>query len=147
MSGRCRLAGPAAQRRLRPVYRATAYRVHAAVADFDIRIGERCAPLDRLLTAAGCRCWAFVTACNPASQLSSDRDNRRRQRRLRALLRARGALLVPAHGVSDAGDWPPEPSVLALGLAEREALAVALAFEQYAVVCGRRGSRARLRWA
>ena len=147
MAAAPRTTSAAARRRLLPHYRATTYRVLAPAGAIDLRIGECRPELDALLHAAGHRRWAWLTAWNPASRALPARENRRRQRRLLAALRALGALPVPGVALADAGDWPPEPSLLVPGLGEDEALALAARFGQHAVLCGRRGGPVRLRWA
>lgn len=143
----CRRASPAERRRLRVHYRCTRYRVYFASGPVDIRIGVPEPRLDTLLSRSGHRHWAFLTAFNPASSRLPARENERRQRRLLRVLRAHGAVLFPGLGIADAGDWPPERSVLAFGPTATEALALAASFGQYAIVCGRRGGAARLRWS
>ncbi len=135
-----------AQRRLRAAYRATVYRVQAPHGVIDIRIGERHAALDALLAAHAARHWLWITAFNPASRRLSDSANEARHRRLLEALRSRRLPSYPATAIALAGDWPPERGVLVLGAGVGEGLELAARFGQHAIVCGRAGGVARLRW-
>jgi hypothetical protein len=111
-----------------------------------IRCGQRCEPLDRLLAAAGVEHWAFVTACNPRSRRLAAAANRARMARLGTVVRDRGFQSWPATGGDDSAVWPPEPSLLVLGMTEAEAVALGRAFEQNAILVGSRGTPSRLVW-
>jgi hypothetical protein len=120
-------------------YRATDYRVEDAPGGpFVVRIGDVCAEVDGE--------WAFVTACNPGSVRLSDDENGRRMADLEAQVRKRGWRYHHGHGVGRDGNWPPEPSLLVVGIAETEALELAERFGQNAIVVGRGGEAARLAW-
>ncbi|MBO0699096.1 MAG: DUF3293 domain-containing protein [Zavarzinella sp.] len=125
---------------LEAAYWATDYRVDDAPGGpFVIRIGECC---DRLAGAE----WAFVTACNPRSVCLSDEENARRTAELDAAVGERGWTVYRGHGVGRDGTWPPEPSLLIVGIAEADALGLAKRFGQNAIVAGRAGGPARLVW-
>jgi hypothetical protein len=111
-----------------------------------IRVGARSADADALLAAAGADAWAFLTAANPRSVLLVAADNAARMARLARLLRDRGLAHYAGTGVGDDTAWPAEPSLLVVDLAEAEALALARAFDQLAIVAGQRGEAARLVW-
>jgi hypothetical protein len=124
---------------LEAAYRATDYRVDDAPGGpFVIRIGERC---DRLADVD----WAFVTACNPRSQRLSDEQNARRMTELETVVGGRW-LFYPGHGAGRDGRWPPEPSLLIVGIVESDAVELARRFGQNAFVAGRAGEPARLVW-
>jgi|LakMenEpi03Aug12_release.lakeMendotaPanAssembly.Ray.scaffolds.fasta_scaffold272044_3 hypothetical protein len=128
-------------------YRATSYLV--AMPDGGrvvVRCGERSEPLERFLAEAGVDHWAFLTACNPRSTRLGDAENALRMTRLDAALRDRGREWLAGEGQGDAGDWPPEPSRLVLGIEEADAIAIGRLFEQNAIVAGSRGRAARLVW-
>jgi hypothetical protein len=132
---------------LRAAYLATAYRVTASpLGPFEIRCGGISTTLDALLDAAGCEAWAFISACNPGSVLLEAEVNRRRHAALLAEVRQRGLTVHPGLGSGDAGDWPPEESLLVLGLDEAAAVALGHRFGQRAIVVGTRGTAARLVW-
>jgi hypothetical protein len=132
---------------LEAAFRATAY----WVADrdgrrFAIRIDSRCERLDDLLDAAGTMAWAYVTACNPRSQLLDDEENRLRMERLETVVRGRGFVVLPGEALADEPGWPAERSLLVLGIPESEAVEIASTFAQHAIVVGTAGSAARLVW-
>jgi len=133
--------------RLQQAYEATAYRIDEGPRGrFVIRVGERSADADALLEVAGADEWAFVTASNPRSMLLSEADNAARLSRLVGLVREKGLVHYRGAGQGADATWPPEPSLLVVGLAEAEAVALARAFDQHAIVAGRRGEPARLVW-
>ena len=136
-----------ARDRLRAAYEATAYRVDAGPrGPFVIRVGERSAAADALLADAGVDCWAYVTACNPRSVALSAADNAALMTRLTHVVSARRLAHVAGVGAGPDSTWPPEPSLFVLGLPVDEAVALARDFDQFAIVCGRRGEPARLVW-
>lgn len=126
------------------VYRATAYRVADGSHRFTIRVGERCAPLDELLAEHGTEEWAYVTAYNPGGRRADAAANTAAQERLEATLRETSRPVLRGEGAGDDGHWPPEPSLLVLGLSRADAVALARRFGQVAIVAGRRGAAAEL---
>lgn len=126
------------------VYRATAYHVADGAQRFSIRVGERCAPLDALLDAHGAEEWAYVTAYNPGGRQARADENAAAQQRLEAELRATAHPVLRGEGAGDDGRWPPEPSLLVLGLPRADAVALARRCGQVAIVAGRRGAPAEL---
>ncbi|MFM1902331.1 MAG: hypothetical protein RLZZ440_231 [Planctomycetota bacterium] len=134
--------------RLEAAYRATSYMVLSVTGrpEFMIRCGTPSPEVDRLLAGRAFDGWAFITACNPRSQILPEAENAARMARLEAALRDRGHGWLPGSGQGDAGDWPAEPSLLVLGIPEVEAVAIAAAFDQHAILVGRRGEPARLVW-
>lgn len=132
---------------LEAAYRTAAYTAVVPGRDpIVIRCGERCMPLDLLLAEARVTTWAFITACNPGSMRLDDEANAERMSRLETLVRGRGLACFQGEGRSDDDSWPEEPSLLVLGIEEADAVAVAQAFGQLAIVSGRRGGEARLVW-
>lgn len=122
----------------------TTYRVNAGPAGaIDIRVGSTCPALDDLLVRHGATGWAFITAWNPMSRPLPQEENRARAAQLAAELRGRFVLFDGA-GIGDAGDWPPEESLLVLGIDEAEAVAIAIRYRQLAIVAGETGGTARL---
>jgi len=125
-------------------YRATTYAVADGAHRLAIRIGERCAPLEALLAARGLDEWAYLTAHNPRGLRADPAANAAAQARLEAELAAAGRPFLRGASLGDGGDWPPEPSLLVLGLARAEALALARRYGQEALVTGRCGEAAEL---
>lgn len=137
---------PATRAALERAYRNTRYVVDAPGGAVVIRIGERCPALDAWLAAEGVGCWAFVTASNPRSEKLDNKNNDLRNSALRKALRDAGYRLLPGRGEADAGDWPPEESVLVAGLDAQAAVALGARHGQHAVVTGNAGECAVLRW-
>jgi hypothetical protein len=125
-------------------YVATRYEVHLPLptGTVALRHGEPCPALDALLRpdAPG---WAFLTAWNPGSRRLARPENERRQALLVQALSGRYRLFH-GEGRGDDGAWPPELSVLALGLPLAEALALGRKWGQLAVLAGRLGGPARV---
>jgi hypothetical protein len=132
--------------RLQAAYRATSYVVFGAEGRFAIRIGEKSPPLDDLLVQHGTRSWAFITAYNPSSALLAPTENQRRQAELERALSEAGYPYCEGEGVADDGAWPAEPSLLVLGIAEEDAVALGRHFGQRAIVVAEVGTAARLLW-
>jgi len=133
---------------LRNAYEATDFCVDdAPCGPFSIRCGQRSKTLDSLLAEVGLDDWAYVTACNPGSCKLSDEENAIRLRNLEAQLRALRCVIFHGRGVGTNGNWPPEPSLLAIGLRVDQGLEIGRAFGQNAIVVGMLGEPARLAWA
>jgi hypothetical protein len=126
-------------------YRATVYYATVPLARnarLALRIGQCHPELDAILRRIGARHWAYLSACNPGSQ------------RLGAVANAvRSTLLIrltgrhwPGEAIADAGDWPPEASVLLPGTELWRAHSLAVAFGQNAFLFGEIGHPARLIW-
>lgn len=111
-----------------------------------IRVGEPNANLDELLRGHGVNAWAFVTAYNPFGQQTSDADNDRRHAELCGELAKLGIKFLLGCGESVEKDWPPERSVLALGLDKEASIELGRKFEQLAIVVGVLGGRSKLEW-
>lgn len=119
--------------RLDRVYRGTHFHVHAP-SPFVLKIDEPSAELAALHAQHGVSCSAFVTAWNPRSRTLPDGENEARQHELLAVLRGDGITTLPGTGVDPSGQWPGEPSVLALGLSRSRARQLGERFEQNAIV-------------
>ncbi len=111
----------------------------------EARIGAHSARVDAILERHGARSGIFLTAWNPGSRTRPRPVNEAAQRRLDAELRRRGIVCLPHLGIGDDPAWEPEQGVLALDLPLADALALAEAFGQNALVEVRRGEPARLR--
>ena len=125
---------------LEAAYLVTDYRVEDfPTGPFTIRINESSDALAGLD-------WAFITACNPRSVLLSDEENARRMADLETAVRQGGWRYFHGQGVGKDHKWPPEPSLLIVGIKEPESVELAKAFGQNAIVAGRPGEPARLVW-
>ena len=127
-------------------YRHTTYRVDHPDGSFGIRLGVRCRRLDTLLALHRVNCWAYVTAWNPDSEKLSCENNRLRNAALRERIVRDGYVVYPGRGEPDAGDWVAEESFLILGMAAAVATQLGAQFGQHAVLVGRAGGQAELRW-
>jgi hypothetical protein len=142
------LRGPM-QSDLVSAYRATDYVVHGNGLDVVIRIGYRSLIRDKLLAKMNATSGAFITAWNPFSHGLSFAANKHWDFDLKRYLSFRGVTFLEGEGRGKIGEWPPEPSVFALGLSRREASAIGRRYRQNAIVYMRRGGAAELvmlRW-
>lgn len=79
-------------------------------------------------------CSAFLTACNPYSQIVDDVKNHSRQRELADEVANRGLIYLPGIGQHPSNEWPGEESFLVLGLKLHEAKLLGEHFQQNAIV-------------
>jgi hypothetical protein len=134
--GRPGVAGAGA---VRPVLLIAYRRTRYEALGIDVRIGRRCAAMDRLLASHGAREGVFITAWNPFSRVMPCGWNRRMQARLAQALRRR--CVLPASG--GWGRWS-EAHLFVVGDV-RPVGRLGRLFRQTAVVVVRRGQAARLR--
>jgi hypothetical protein len=125
-------------------YRRTRFCADTAQGRIVIRVGESHPELDAVLRATGSEAWAYVTAFNPGSVRLSDAKNDTRQGALENALRRLGHPMFQGEGIGDDGTWPPERSVLVLGIEREVAVQLGRAFGQRAIVCGELGGLATL---
>ena len=123
-------------------YRSTLYHVDAAAGPFVLDVGHYSAELASLHAEQAVNSSAFITAFNPRGaawwqDADSAQENARRQRNLEDELTAAGIAWLAGRGAGPAADWPPEESVLALGLSREAACALGRKYEQNAILfCG-----------
>ncbi|MBU0653842.1 MAG: DUF3293 domain-containing protein [Gammaproteobacteria bacterium] len=115
-------------------YLATHYEVKHAASAFTLHIGQSSAELLALLQKTGLTGAAFITAWNPHSKPHLQAENRRAQQRLLEDLQQAGCMVIPAAGVDPDSQWPGEESVLALGLAQADAVQLSRKYSQNAIV-------------
>lgn len=120
--------------RLACAYRATAYVVDLGPAEIALRIGRAEPALQKLIRHRGAGGAALITACNPGSRLRPEARNRAATKRLARDLRRRCRLLLPYRAMADAGDWPDESGLCAIGLGLAPALHLARRYGQIAIV-------------
>lgn len=117
-------------------YLETDYRVFAPL-PFVLRVGVANAALAALYRQYKADSGAFITACNPFSQISDDAVNSARQMELATDLKLRSLHYIDGAGVHMSGSWPEEPSFLVLGLALEAAKVLGKKYDQNAIVwCG-----------
>lgn len=114
-------------------YRKTRYHVLAAKS-FELVLGRSCAPLLDLYQQTGVSTAAFMTAYNPFSEAVGPARNQAAQEDLKRFLGARDIDYIEGIGEDPSGQWPGEPSVLALGLSLDDALLVGTRFKQNAII-------------
>jgi hypothetical protein len=127
-------------------YRTTTFRVLAPTGPIDLLVGRRCPDLDELLHREGVSCWAFLTAWSPGGRTLPVAENRRRNDLLLRRLRDTGVPVLPGCGIGTDPDWPPEDSLLAVGLDRPTAARLGAEFGQDAIVVGDRDASAELSW-
>jgi hypothetical protein len=117
-------------------YRETEYHVHGE-SPCTLRVGEPSSALAALHARHGVSTSGFVTACNPRSEQRSAAENAARQQRLEHELAAAGIPFVRGEGRHPDNGWPPEPSLLVLGLTLDDAEALGRRWQQNAMLhCG-----------
>jgi hypothetical protein len=77
---------------------------------------------------------AFITACNPGGRVVPEAENRAAMARLRQRVASAGLRWLEGEGRSPLDDWPPEASLLVLGIAAQPARALAADFGQSALL-------------
>jgi len=126
------------------MYRTTDFQVSTPTGELSIRVGELSPKLELLLSERGAELWAFVTAQNPASQLLESGANAMLHERLRTEIAQRSYLAFAGRGVGSDPEWPPEESLLILGINREDAIEIGRKYGQNAVVCGHLGQPAEL---
>ncbi len=114
-------------------YRETEYRVSADT-PIVLRVDQACAALAKLHSQHQVQCSAFITAYNPYSQRLDAVSNDLRQTRLQQALQRKGLATLPGIGQHPTNQWPAEISFLVLGIDLEAAKALALAYEQNAII-------------
>ena len=125
-------------------YLRTSFEASTPVGRVTIRIGKRSAEVDALLHKNDVSEWAFITAYNPASKELTSEENQKRHTELEADIRESGLFCFQGEGIGDNPEWPPETSLLILGLARDAAIEVGAKYGQNAIVYGRLGQAAEL---
>ena len=124
---------------LERAFLATTYCADMPNGPVDIRIGEVPAGLPLA-------CWAFLTAFNPLPLQLTEIQNQARHQELVKVLEEACLAFYPGEGRGDSGSWPPERSVLILGISREDALALAVRFGQVAFVYGEPNQQSELVW-
>ncbi len=79
-------------------------------------------------------CSAFITACNPFSQVVTKENNLERQQHLAKELSRRSLTYVDGFGQHQSNQWPGEESFLVFGLTLEAAKTLASKLEQNAII-------------
>ena len=131
---------------MRDAYLRTSYWVDTPHGAIRLRVGERNAALDSVLSERSLTTWAFLTAYNPHSNPLSDAENAERQRTFTVQVTGFGFQTFTGRGIGDDGNWPAEESLLILGITRETALTLAQTWEQNAFVHGVVGDVPELVW-
>ncbi len=117
---------------LRESFLNTRYALQLPTGGVNLAVDQHCPQLNELLRTAGCDSAVWLTAFNPGSRLHTDAQNHAAQAILEARLLRGGYTLFPGIAVDPAGEWPPEPSLLAPGVPITDAMRIARDFGQLA---------------
>jgi hypothetical protein len=109
-----------------------------------VGIGETSADIDAILAHYGAASGVFITAWNPRSVPLDQDSNDEANDLLEADLDEAGSVILPHIGVGYDPEWEPEHGFFALDLLEADAIELATAYGQNAIVIADRGQPARL---
>lgn len=115
-------------------YREAIYKVYTDDQEITFQVGKVSAELVALMTFWGVETAAFMTAFNPFSELLDLQENESRQQKMWAEIEVTCPKVFPGMGQDLLGEWPHEPSLLALGISIEEAERVADRYEQNAFI-------------
>lgn len=99
-----------------------------------IKIGQTSAHLAQFLAIQGVSNAAYITAWNPKGRACDHETNAALQARLIETVEADGFEWIAGEGCGSTGDWPPERSILVLGVSRAEAKRLGHKFRQNAIV-------------
>jgi|SRR5215470_2905191 len=125
-------------------YRQTDFCADTPLGRIVIQIGHTNSTLDALLRETGHAMWAYITAFNPASVRVNAAENEAQQQDLEEAVRQLGHPIYPGEGIGRDTAWPPERSILVLGIERAAAIRLGRRFGQRAVVVGEFNSAAEL---
>jgi len=128
------------QRDLIAAYRHTCYKTYEH--DLQIFIGERNEKLEILLSLSEKDSWSYITAWNPGGKMLSADKNEQLQSAL--LKDISGYTYLEGEGCGIDTEWPPEKSVLIIGIAKEEAIQLGNKYRQNAIVIGTKEGKATL---
>ena len=117
-------------------------RYHVFNTGITICIDENNVLLDELLRKQDAKSWAYITAYNPFSQTFTAEANDARHRLLLQSVAAFSSFEGEGKGADES--WPPEKSLLILGISKEQAIAIGNEYEQNAIVYGEAGQTAQL---
>ncbi|MCB0337437.1 MAG: DUF3293 domain-containing protein [Bdellovibrionales bacterium] len=129
---------------LEQAYRETSFRVFEPA--FVISIGTQNPELSNLLAQHEENTWAYITAHNPRSKLFSVEVNQQRHGALVERVEELGLIYFEGAGVGSDSTWPPEVSLLILGISKAQAEELGRRFEQNCIVYGSTEESAYLLW-
>lgn len=109
-----------------------------------IHVGEPNPDLDALMEAGEASTAAYLTAANPDGEQQSEEDNREAAQALLAHELLVGLAKFDGEGRDPSGEWPPEPSVLVLGIERKDAEFIGVSHAQNAIVFIEKGKAPEL---
>ena len=110
-------------------YLETEYRVRGEP-EYILRVGQASADLLAAHKRRKADCSAFLTACNPFSEVADEAANAARQAALAKELSSRSLVFLPGIGQHPSNTWPGEESFLVFGLTLEAAKVLGGRFEQ-----------------
>lgn len=121
---------------LTQAFEQTDYRILADGQWHTVTIGSMCPPILQawLKTHGKTRCAWIITAHNPQAEAMDAQANANRDAALKTWLDADNHAYVATDSSAQTGDWPCEPGVCVLDMDEGLARALALRFDQAAMV-------------
>ncbi len=114
-------------------FRETEYRA-SADEPFTLKVGEACPALAAAHKRHRVDCSAYITACNPLSQILDDEANAERHATLGRELARRSLATIEGIGQHPSNQWRGEPSYLIFGLTLEAAKTLGTRLEQNAIV-------------
>jgi len=115
-------------------YKNTNYIVLADAGDFTLRVDQYSKALSDLYKSTNTQNAIFITAYNPLGRVRNAAVNEMANQRLYEYLRSIGARVIEGSGADPTGKWPPEPSLLALGIDLVSAERIGKLYKQDAIV-------------
>lgn len=110
--------------------------------DNPIKIGQINKDVENLLDQHKVVWWCFITAWNPLSVELSLQENQKRNDQLKLDLSS--YIILKGEGRDPNGNWQPERSFLVLGISRKDAVNLAVKYNQAAIIFGEKGMPAEL---
>ena len=101
---------------------------------FILRVGEKSQELKQLFKRYNHDSAVFLTAWNPFSELTDQNENLLRQVELESDIKNLDHPYLPGYGKDENGVWPPEPSIMILGMALETAKLLGKKYRQNALI-------------
>ena len=114
-------------------YRETEYRVYGEQ-PFTMKVDDLCPELEVAHRRHGVNCSAYLTACNPYSQLLTDKSNAERHAALGRSIGLDRRMAIEGAGQHPSNQWPGEASYLIFGLTLEAATTFGKQLEQNAFI-------------
>ena len=102
--------------------------------NFLLRLDEINQQLVRLFAMDRVKSAAFITACNPFSQPTTDKENSAAQAKIEAEIKSFNLKFYPGQGEDLTGHWAAESSALVMGISLEQATLLGVKYQQNAIV-------------